>query len=182
MLIGFLYLTSFLVGVYLVWQFGRDEYYDEEKLIDLSLFSAGVALLTARIAYFFLSVGRRELITIQTLPSFWLGLMRFFQLNAGSVWWVGLFFFFLTASFLLWKWHWPFWPMLGILALGLSVFVILKEILMWYWYGLTGEGVVLAGAVLISSLMFYSLRLGGLEILSEFISGVKEGWKEKIRH
>ena len=177
MFTSLLYLLSFIAGVFIIWRLGREELYDEDKLIDLSLIATVAALVTARVSFF---VWRPEewVNVVNTNSLGWL-VVRLFQLNTGAVWWVGGLVFFVTAGYFLWRWKWPQWPMLGILGLGLASSVVLKELLLWYWEGPSYGGLVLAGAILGGTVIVYVLKLGGEEKLKDQISKIKAKFKVK---
>ena len=179
MLTGGLYLLAFLIGMFIVWKMGRDEYYDEERLIDLVLFTSSVGLLVSRLGYFVTPPGQKELMLISQSDNVWLGLLRFFQLNNGNIWWAGVAAFFLMAIFLLWKWSWPVWPMLGVLVLGAGTSITLSELFVWYFRGLHWGGVVLMFGLFTVGLMVYNLRLGGDKIVGDFFAGFEHGRKKK---
>lgn len=177
MFVGFLYLLAFLLGLFIVWKLGRDEYYDEEKLIDLVLFSTSLGLFAARFSFFVIPQNRAILQQIFKRPTVLEVTASLFSLSGGSIWWVGVFVFYLTAVILLRVWKWPLWPMLGILSLGGVAAVLLEELLLWSSRGPLLDGLVIVTASLVIALMLYVLRLGGARQISEFVAGFKTGWE-----
>lgn len=170
MFTGFLYLFSFLVGVFVVWKLGRDEYYDEEKLIDLVLFPTSLGLIVARASFFFTHAGTLEWQVARSMPSVWLTVSRLFQLNSGALWWVGGLAAATCAVWLLWRWRWPYWPMLGILILGVAIVGVVSEVLFWPLRGLISQGVVLGiSAMILLGSVFFLRADGGQRI--------KVGWR-----
>ncbi|NTV31634.1 prolipoprotein diacylglyceryl transferase [candidate division WWE3 bacterium] len=180
MIIGALYLFSFIFGLFLVWKLGRDDYYDEEKLIDLVLFSTTFGLLLARFSYFLTSAGRDELTSISTSPNLWLGIAQFFQLSNGNLWWMGLIGFLGMVGFLIWRWNWPHWPMLGYVVLATAVSVCASELLTWYFDGLMYRGIVLGSGVLIVGIMIWAIRFGGEQRFKDMMSGFQEGYVKRL--
>lgn len=179
MVIGSLYLIAFVIGTYLVWKLGRDEYYDEEKLIDLVLFSSTTGLLVSRLAYFLTASGQEELNNITTSTNVWLGIVQFFQLSNGNIWWAGAIAFVCMGLFLLWRWNWPYWPVMGFLLLATGVTTALSELFVWYFRGLMYGGLLLGGGVILALSMVWGLRFGGERRVLDLLSGFQHGLEQR---
>ncbi len=171
---GVVYFLSFLGGVFTLWWLGREEYYDEDRLIDLAIFPTGIALIVARLSFFLTESGRVEWQLVQSMPSLWMALVRVFQLNAGVVWWIGVLVFMVVALGLVWWWRWPLWPIIGFWLLAAGITISMSEILLLRWRGL------LAGGVLLTAIMFYLIKLGGDEMVGDFWRGVGDGYRRQI--
>ncbi|MCA9392431.1 prolipoprotein diacylglyceryl transferase [candidate division WWE3 bacterium] len=173
-------ILSFVIGVYIVWYFGRKEYLDEEKLIDVSVLSTLVGLILARLSFFVTLPGREEIVRIGQLPNFFLMVLEFFQLSSGILWWVGVIAFVITALVVLWRWRWPIWPIMGVLLIAMSfalTFVSLGSMLV---VGIHGQILVIAVSVTTGSLCFYLHVLNGDKMVSNFVEGFKFGLKNRI--
>ncbi|NCS32232.1 hypothetical protein GW793_01940 [bacterium] len=180
MLIGGLYLLSFLCGVFTVWHFGKKAYYDEERLIDIALFSTVIGLLLSRISFLLSPAGRIELSLVTHSNDMLLSTLSILQVNSGTIWWIGVMAFYTTAIFLLYKWKWPLWPVLGFITWGSGIAIITSELFTWYWKGLTMNGTLLALGIFIVFTMRYLHLADGAETLRDVYKGIKHGIKERM--
>lgn len=100
------YLLAFLTGLFTVWRVGRTRYYDEEKLVDISVFST----LLGVVAGWVVGVMGERWGTSFEIGDF---LYRWRILWAGTVFWA-------FAIFYIRRLRWSLWPVLGFLWLGAS--------------------------------------------------------------
>lgn len=159
------YITAFLLGSFVVWRNLRQAGYEEEKIIDLILFSVLSGLLVGRLVIW---VQAKSLFALLQ-PDEWLELGTQLLTGLGGTHGViFLFGFLLTAYCLLLKFKWPMpvvWPQI-LLGLGLSVGIIFawqREVL----------NLVLTGVAVL-------VILKGEEIWRELVKGFKAGYRNKL--
>jgi membrane-associated HD superfamily phosphohydrolase len=170
------YIISMLVGMFVVWQLGRDEYYDEEKLIDLFVVSSIIGYLTLILfnwvtqlittSFIFQNITILNYITTILVS------------NRISVL-LSIIIFLVTGLIMIRSWHWPVWPLSGILMLGFNFAMVVKELIYWYWRGLDMLGIFLLVNSLSAAFLLYLLKSGGEEALKDFYDGLRTGWRAK---
>lgn len=160
MLIGFVYVFAFFIGVYIVWNMGRKEFLDEERLVDLSLFSSAVGLIVARGAYFLLPGGGKEFKEIWMNNAVIDAVLILIRLT-DAMWWAGVVSFFITVVLLIRLWRWPYWPILGIVSLGGVTSVSISQAALWIMTGLNYHLLLLINGLLAVIILYYVLVMGG---------------------
>lgn len=179
MLIGGLYLVSFLTGVYVVWHLGKRAYYDEERLIDLALFSTVSGISMARISFLLSPIGRGELSHIVSSYDFGLSLLTLLHVNNGSIWWIGGLAFIATTLFLIYRWKWPVWPVGGFMLWGSSVAITLLEVLFWNIRGFSSQGILVVASSLICLFLTYVFMFNGNVHVRDAVQGIKSGYAQR---
>ncbi len=160
MLIKLTRLLSFVAGVFVVWFVGRKHYYDEEKLIDFVVFTSVVGVVSWWLA------GYVGLVVQDGGLSGWRLLAVTFAVIAFAVYYLH-------------RIHWPFWPPLGFLWLGVSmVWMLIRLADLLYGSQSVDSGLVFATLTFLSAL--YIVALGGERNLKDLARGVKVGYQKVV--
>ncbi|MBM4402350.1 MAG: prolipoprotein diacylglyceryl transferase [Candidatus Cloacimonetes bacterium] len=199
------YLIAFFAGTFVVWKLFRKENYEEEKVIDLVLFSTLVGIFAGRFFYLFSTINNQQ----STISNFFTSLFLFS--NGGFNFDAGIFASLLFTFYFLHHHKWPYFPALDFLSIGAFVAALVVQVgffiatpsiryLLFTFYFLLfafalfflrqyyyKKGRIFALAllatlrlplVLTGAVSFYIIE--GREYVAEFIRGFKEGMRKKI--
>lgn len=108
-----LYFLAFLVGVFTTWRIGRTRYYDEDRLIDLVVYSTLVGVISGLL--FFWAAGLVNFSAKGGPASGWQ-----FSITDRASGYIGVAAAVAFAVYYIKRLRWSLWPTLGFLWLGAS--------------------------------------------------------------